>query len=133
MTQVEWTMVLDIGLPELDKQHKKLISYSNDLLMAMVNGQGKDVLEELFEDLLDYTDHHFAEEERYMESIGYPELEAQIKAHRKLRIDVGHFREKILSGQTVTPSQALDFVNGWIIKHIMDMDTRVGVFAKKHA
>ena len=133
MEQVAWTTFLDIGLPELDQQHKKLIAYSNDLLGAMVHGRGKDVLEDFFEDLLDYTDYHFTEEEAYMASIGYPDLEGHQKAHRKLRIDVGHFREMVLSGQPYTPKQALNFINGWIIKHIMDMDTRVGTFAKNRS
>ena len=131
MTKLAWSAILDIGLPELDTQHKKLIARSNELIKAMDEGRGYDVLETLFEELLDYTDYHFAEEEEYMNSVGYPDAEEHREAHRKLRIDVGHFREKILSGQPFTPQQALDFINGWIIKHIMDMDTRVGVFAKK--
>jgi hemerythrin len=133
MTQERWATILDIGLPELDEQHKELIGYSNELLRAMADGHGKDVLEELFEKLLDYTDYHFAAEEAYMDSIGYPEAELHKKTHRKLRIDVGHFREKILSGQPFTPQQALDFINGWIVRHIMEMDTRVSVFAKKES
>lgn len=133
MATVEWTTVLDIGLPTLDEQHKKLISYFSTLLLAIEDGKGEEVLAELFEKLLDYTTSHFSEEEQYMTLIGYPEIDAHKAAHKKLLIDVGHFREKLLTGGDVTPDQAVEFMNGWIIAHIMVMDTRIGDFAKNRS
>lgn len=133
MPQIEWTDVLDIGLPEIDTQHKKLISFSNGLLQAMVNGMGNDMLEGLFEELLDYTTYHFADEEKYMEDIGYPDIDAHKAAHKKLINDVSEFRERLLGGNGVSPSEALDFINNWIIKHIMAIDSQVGQFAKRNA
>ncbi|MEF2232362.1 MAG: hemerythrin family protein [Pseudodesulfovibrio sp.] len=133
MTHVEWTVVLDTGLPRLDEQHKKLIAYSNDLLRAIADGRGKDVLGTFFESLLDYTASHFEEEEQYMESVGYPDSEAHRAAHRRLLIDVGAFREMLLGGQEVGPEKALEFINGWIIRHIMVMDSRIGEFVRTRA
>lgn len=133
MAEMKWTTVLALGLPKLDEQHKELISYSNSLLQAMINGMGKEVLELLFEKLGDYTDHHFTDEEQYMEQIGYPDLEPHKTAHKKLLIDLNHFREKVLSDQGLAPEKALDFLNGWIINHIMAMDNRIAEFANKRS
>ncbi len=55
---IDWTDVLDIGLPEIDRQHRKLISLSNSLIQAMTIGKGKDVLSEFFEELKAYTVYH---------------------------------------------------------------------------
>ncbi|WP_419786998.1 bacteriohemerythrin [Pseudodesulfovibrio sp.] len=133
MAQIEWTLTLDTGLPRIDEQHKQLVVYSNDLIQAMKENRGDAVLEALFEKLLDYTDSHFSEEEEFMESVGYPDLEAQRTAHRRLLNEVGHFREKLLSGVPVTPEQTLEFINGWIIKHIMIMDSKIGEFITTRA
>lgn len=132
MTQLDWTDVLDIGLPTLDDQHRKLISYSNSLIQAMVLGKGKDVLGTLFDELKEYTVYHFTDEERYMEEIGYPHTEEHKLLHKLLIKRVDDFRDKRLySG--LMPSEALDFINDWIIKHIMKEDARIGQFAKSRS
>lgn len=121
---------LTIDLPVIDEQHKKLISLSNGLIQAMVNGMGHDVLEELFEELLEYTCYHFADEEKYMEQINYPDIDKQKQSHKQLTNDVVAFRVRILADQTVPPTEALDFINNWIIRHIKEMDTDISTFAK---
>lgn len=133
MANLEWTSILHIGLPKIDEQHKKLIGYSNSLLQAMVAGKGKEALSDLFEDLLDYTDYHFADEVQYMTLIGYPELDEHKLAHKKIINELGHLREKLFNGDGVSPEQALDFLNDWIIKHIMGMDSRIGDFANNRS
>ena len=130
MPQIDWTDTLDVGLPAIDKQHKELISLSNSLLQAMVHGMGADILKDLFQELREYTFTHFSEEEVYMESINYPQIEKQKAAHKELADAVDQFRYKLLAGTAVTPNEALDFMNGWIIKHIKEMDTQIGVYAK---
>jgi len=130
MAQLDWKDVLNIGLPRIDEQHKELIALSNGLLQAMVNGMGADVLEDVFNELRDYTCTHFADEERYMEELGYPQLVEHQAAHRQLTRDVDQFRIRLLSGKDLSPTEALDFLNNWIIKHIMEMDSQIGIYAK---
>ena len=129
MSQIDWTDVLDIGLPQLDEQHKKLISFSNSLIHAMTLGKGAEVLQDIFEELKSYTAYHFADEERYMKHIGYPSLEDHKAAHRVLIRQVKEFREKLVS-PGVPSDVALDFINNWIIVHIMEEDSNIGVYAK---
>jgi len=129
MSHIAWTDVLDIGLPQLDDQHKKLITLSNSLIQAMAVGKGADVLQLLFEELKGYTAYHFEDEERYMEQIGYPDLDEHKALHIELINQVDEFRKKLL-GSGVSPDHALDFINEWIIKHIMDEDVEIGKFAR---
>lgn len=129
MSEISWSNVLDIGLPVVDEQHKELIALSNGLIQAMVNGMGNDVLEDIFKELRDYTQKHFSEEEKYMEEINYPGLAGQKAAHAQLIADVDEFHI-LLESKSVTPNQALDFINDWIIKHIMEMDSKIGEYAR---
>ncbi len=131
MTQLNWTDILDIGLPKVDEQHKQLIALSNSLIQAMINGMGNDVLDDIFTELREYTLTHFADEEAYMEEIGYPQLTEQKQAHKKLTDDVDAFRIRLLEdSNAVSPNEVLDFINNWLIKHIMEMDSQIGIFAK---
>lgn len=130
MSQIDWTDILNIGLPKIDEQHKKLIGLSNSLILAMINGKGADVIGEAVSELHDYTCTHFADEEAYMEEIGYPQLDAQKKAHASLTAKVGQLRERIENDKSTSPNEVLDFINDWIITHIMDMDARISLFAK---
>lgn len=130
MQQIDWTDILDIGLPEIDAQHKKLIRLSNGLIQAMINGKGAKVIGETMSELHDYACTHFAEEEVYMEEIGYPQLAAQKKAHASLTAMVGQFKERIENDESVSPNEVLDFINDRLITHIRDMDARISIFAK---
>ncbi len=129
MAQLDWTSILNIGVTKIDEQHKQLISLSNSLIQAMTIGKGNEVLTTLFEELKAYTLYHFEDEEKYMASMNYPQLENHKVIHTKLIEQVDTFRNELLAGE-VTPNQALDFVNDWIIEHIMDVDAQIGEFAR---
>lgn len=129
MLQIDWTNKLDVGLPEINAQHRELIDLSNGLIQAMTIGKGADVLDEAFTQLREYTKKHFRDEEAYMREIGYPELDKQEKVHKLLVMEVDNFHEELAKGN-VTPKQALDFINGWIVKHIVQMDSKIGEYAR---
>ncbi len=127
MPQVDFKDVLNIGLPELDKQHRHLISLFNSLIQAMSIGKGVDVLEHLFSELKDYTVYHFTDEERFMEVNGYPAIEGHRARHEALIAQVDEFKKRMMNS-AFSPNEALDFVNDWIILHIMNEDTAIGKF-----
>lgn len=130
MSYIDWTDVLDIGLPSIDDQHKELFSISNDLLEAIGRGEGKTALVEAFDRLKKYTEYHFKEEEDYMRSVGYPGAEQHAKEHSELLISVNKLRKRLASGETVLPEEGADFISDWIINHIMHSDSKIGIHAK---
>lgn len=129
MTQIDWNDVNNVGLSKIDSQHKELITLSNGLLQAMTVGKGADVLEETLVELRAYTEKHFREEERLMEEIAYPKLEDHKRIHKLLAMEVDTFHKELTRGN-VSPRQALVFINGWIVKHINEMDSKIGEFAR---
>lgn len=130
MSFLDWTDVLDIGLPILDEQHKELFAISNDLLNAIAQGEGETALIGIFERLKKYTEYHFREEEAYMRSLGYPDLEQHAKAHSQLMVRVNQLRKMLSSGQALSPEIGAEFISDWIIDHIMHSDAKIGVYAK---
>lgn len=133
MTQLEWTDVLAIGLPAIDKQHTRLFAISNDLLNAIAQDEGKSALKKIFDQLKDYTQYHFKAEEAYMEKIGYPELSSHAAEHALLLVRVNTLWRLLQNGELISPDGVSLFINDWIVEHIMEKDVRIGKYAKSNA
>ena len=73
-----------IGVELLDREHRHLFELMNSIV-DMINNQyipdRYSQIKELLQELEDYAEQHFSDEEAYMEKIGYPELAKQKKAH----------------------------------------------------
>jgi len=118
MKSLDWIPALELGDELLDSQHKHLFELYNRVLL--VDG-GHPNRQKLFLDLLDYVDTHFADEERLMESIGYPELEFHKGLHRQLV-------ERVMFLKNSPDWEVLDFFQEWLFRHIMAQDHKIKVF-----
>jgi hemerythrin len=130
MSKLDWSDVLDIGLPLLDEQHKQLFAIADDLLTAIARGEGDAALKDIFDRLKAYTQYHFKEEEAYMVSIGYPDYEAHKAEHVLLMMRVNTLWRLIENGELITPKGVALFISDWIVDHIMHKDELIGRFAK---
>ena len=70
-----------------------------------------------------------------MEQIQYPGLEAQIRAHnafvdKLMSIDMATL-DAIDDHQQSYLLELIDFLAGWLINHILKMDTCIGKYEKK--
>ena len=54
----EWSDKYKIGIEEIDNQHKTLFSIAFDLNKAMLERRSNDILKELLDKLIDYTQTH---------------------------------------------------------------------------
>src|ERR1039457_7165583 len=62
-----WRDTYSVGIPQIDSQHKGLIRLINDLQTAMMEGKGKQALSSIINDLIRYTESHFAFEEALLQ------------------------------------------------------------------
>ncbi len=77
---ITWTEDLSVGVDLIDEQHKLWFEKANQLYKAGQEGRAKEFIIEMFDFLDDYTKQHFKDEEKYMEKIKYPQIDAQRKA-----------------------------------------------------
>jgi hemerythrin-like metal-binding protein len=77
------------------------------------------------------TKTHFRDEEKYMESIKYPELEAQKKAHAYFEQELAQLRKDYTEsgGSLVLLVKANKMIVDWLTKHISSMDKKIGEYA----
>lgn len=128
-----WTKNLEVGVDLIDSQHKKWFEKADQLFEAGKNGKSKEYIIQMFDFLDEYTKTHFRDEEKYMQSINYPELASQKQMHEnfiKKLADLRKDYENVGANITVILG-ANQFILDWLTKHISNADKKIGEYAKK--
>jgi hemerythrin len=109
MILVEWSKSLSVDAKAIDQQHKKLLGYMNYLYEALTQKKEKEILEELFRNLEDYTHTHFALEEAYFKKFGYKNTEGHILQHKEFIRRLADMKKQYLK-RLWTLKTCLDFL-----------------------
>lgn len=120
-----------LGVPEMDRQHQKLINIANDLYDALNRNEGTELLRGILDELTEYTVKHFGDEEKLMNDLGYPQLEAHKKEHEELTAQVIDFHEKVNRGKSSDfqgVTEVMSFLQDWLIDHIAVSDMKYAEF-----
>ena len=123
---------LSVSVGAMDDEHQVLIKKMNALHAAHVAKADRAKLSELLGDLAGYTTKHCADEEAYMASVGFPDLESHKRIHQKLLARVGeHVAELEKTGKLT--DALFSFLAFWLSSHIQGIDVKYGEHAKKTA
>lgn len=131
MTPIQWTPSLAVGVPEIDAQHQELFRRADQLITALRGGDRSEV-PPLVRFLGEYAKEHFASEERFMQEIGYPGLEAHRAAHQAFREELaelaGDFQRK---GATALVALSVhNWLSDWLRRHVSGLDLEIGRYAE---
>lgn len=131
---IKWKKDLQTGFERIDDQHKLLINKLNQFHQACEAGRGRNVLVEMLVFINNYVQAHFALEETFMLSKGYPQLAEHRSAHDKLREEYKRLTG-VLAEDRVEPAVAIRanvFLDDWWSDHICKMDKKMVKFIKKN-
>ncbi len=120
MTFLNWTRDLDTGIDWIDEQHMKIVDYINELKEAKDSGNA-DGIGQIYDNLVDYTVTHFAEEESMMEAAGYRLTDLHKKIHEKFIAEVSGLHKRFKAG-TDTTQELLEMLQHWLFSHIRSND-----------
>lgn len=127
-----WTKNLEVGVDLIDQQHKKWFEKADQLFEAGKSGKSKEYIVKMFDFLDEYTRTHFKDEERYMQSINYPELSAQKQMHegfiKKLKELRSEYEKDGVNLTVILNSN--QFILDWLTKHISQADKKIGELPK---
>ena len=130
MAFFEWSNKLDVGVAEMNQEHKQLIHLMNTLHQQKSEGASFDQLSQSLSALGAYTQKHFADEEAYMSKIQMPNLETHKIIHKnlleKFTTHVNQFKQS-----KVLPPEFFDFLTFWLNAHIQGIDSGYGQHAQK--
>ncbi len=125
-----WTEKLSIGLPEIDEQHKILISLVNQLHYAMKTKKGATESGKILNELTQYTVTHFAFEEKLFDKYNYPAKERHKEYHTDLVGKVSKFKEDFEAGRAGLSMDLMCFLTDWLNEHIMKTDKAYAPFLR---
>ena len=83
MVELEWLETFEIGLQEIDDDHREMLRIMQDIKAA---GEARDRKRcaRLLDALIDYSKAHFEREEKILDEIEYPSLEVHEAYHADL-------------------------------------------------
>src|SRR5664279_2066254 len=93
MASLHWSSDLDTGIDVIDKQHRRIVDYLNELNDANESGD-QGVTNHVLGELVDYTPTPFAFEEELQEKANYPFLKAHKRVHEIFTKRVGEFLKR---------------------------------------
>ena len=132
-TEFEWRDEYNIGVDIIDREHQRLFKIINKLYTF--REEEKDSQWTCQEGIKYFKGHaakHFADEEAYMESIGYEGLEQHRHIHDDFRKNTLPALEQELERTGYAPDAVEHFLGvcaGWLIGHTMTEDLAI---AGKH-
>jgi hemerythrin-like metal-binding protein len=130
---ISWSSELSVKIPSIDEQHQNLVKLVNQLNHAMKEGQSKQVLGAVFEQLASYTVEHFQYEEKLFQECGYEHMEEHSRKHKDLVQQVVDFKEKFTrDGSMLLGMEVLNFLRDWLVNHIMIEDKKYSGPLQEH-
>lgn len=119
-----WDPAYSVKIQSMDDQHKKWLDIIQKLYKAMKEGKGKTVLEEVLDELQDYTDYHFKAEEELMEKYNCPELANQKLLHAGFEKQLEKYKTDFDKGSITLTIDVMETLNKWLVNHIKKEDIK---------
>lgn len=117
-----WKEVFNIGVEEIDRQHRAFLDCLNDCHRhaSGESGAGFDI--GAFAKIRVYAATHFRFEEEAMVKWGYPGLERQRQQHRYFEAQIRELESAHAGGGDRNAASLLVFLRDWLLNHILEED-----------
>ena len=123
--KVHWDPGLSVGIDVIDEHHRYLFDLVNDCYEVIAQRQGARELARLVKKLEQYTNVHFAAEERMMEHFGYPDLGRHKELHQRFREKLKAFRGELHVNPLTAQYDVADYTTAWLTAHIRHEDAKL--------
>ncbi|MBF0182805.1 MAG: bacteriohemerythrin [Magnetococcales bacterium] len=123
-----WQEKHEVGLLQMDLQHQKMLEIASAILELFHCQLVAGIIERAFETLFEMTARHFQAEERLMERYGYADLAAHRRHHQLLLRQLDEYRYSVQQPEERTSESFQQFVDKWLIDHIVDEDRQYSAF-----
>ncbi len=78
---IEWDDEMNVGIPEIDEDHKPIISLINGLNRAITEGKSPTEVKRRLQLIVDDAMRHFSQEEMLFQEWQYPDSAAHARMH----------------------------------------------------
>lgn len=122
MEFLEWKDSYNIGVKEIDNQHRGLFDLISRLFTSrLYEPDGKYFLLTL-DKFVEYAQLHFSTEERYMQEAQYPKLAEHRHEHELFIAQVSKLVQDVENKEPDIENKTLNFLKDWYLAHILGTD-----------
>lgn len=119
---IEWTSEYDMGIEEIDRQHRRLAEIVNRLRDAMEQSCPRAPMQGILCDLLAFVELHFAHEERLMRQMRFAGGHSHRLAHRALTGEVQQFEVALANGEVRGSFELTERLKSWLLSEEVPAD-----------
>lgn len=130
MSLVLWSDEYLVGDAQIDTQHRYLFDLINAFHDAFMANQSRKEVARLLNQLTDYAETHFQEEERLMHETGYPAAAQHHAIHEALYEQIYALNEKFEDRALNPTYETIAFLRTWLAEHILKSDIALGQYLK---
>ncbi len=130
MLFINWIPEYNVGIDELDRQHRDLVKWINQFHEAMGKPREGDKAGIILSCLRDYVVMHFPAEEEFLKIIRYPHLEQHKKLHSAMASEVMELENRRKKKQRIPSTEVLELLRCWITDHVQNEDGKYSAYLK---
>ena len=125
MESFVWTSHFETGLPEIDRQHRHLVTIINGYGASLSENElAFDAMETVCAELFDYAGYHFREEEELMFQVGIDprHIGYHMELHQGFLAEATSIHASITPDDHKVARQLLSFLIHWLAYHVLHVD-----------
>jgi hemerythrin-like metal-binding protein len=133
MPLILWEDEFELGIKEIDEQHKKMLGIINKLYDIFESQKQEDqkVIDTIIHEMADYATYHFATEEKYLQLFGYEKIEEHVAIHNQYRTKIEDWHKRYDEGRDkLVFFEITNFLHDWWTWHINNTDRDYVSFLK---
>lgn len=125
MDRVIWTKELSVNVKELDEQHLKLVDFINGAEERIELGFDLTDFSNFFKEIKDYTETHFATEEKYFKQFDYEGAIEHVQIHNNIKSTILEFEERFKGNQSIgLIEEFIEHLKDLFFFHVMEYDKK---------
>lgn len=128
MKELIWDDTLSVQIQEIDEDHRRLVELFNILNHSVAEGDASNYIEAVMEELISCTAWHFRHEERLMLKYSYEGFEEHKTEHQELIESARELQQKILQEGKPVSNEDIEFLERWLVGHILGTDMDLGSY-----
>ena len=128
MLMLTWRKEFELGIKEIDDQHKELVRLGGKLMTLLTDELVSDYFDEIYhtlKELESYTVTHFEYKENAFDKVDFVGSAAHKFEHKLFVKKLDSYMsnlERVDENQKSTLLELLNFISDWLVKHIDKTD-----------
>ena len=128
MKDLIWDDSLSVQIQEIDEDHRRLVDLFNILSHSVEEGDTRNYIDAVLDELISCTVWHFRHEERLMLKYSYDGFLEHKNEHQELIESAKALQQKFQQKSESLTSANIKFMEHWLTGHILGTDMALGEF-----